>query len=214
MSQDRPPQQRRPRLTAKRTAVIAGIVVVVFAAGALGLVVFGHRSGPTTAAPATTAVPTTAAATTTVAAPATTTASTTTAPTTIPKTIPPTTPATTAAPSTSTTSTTLPPAASGPTFAQLVATIQGSLRAGKLAGAGAVPDASLSCPHPVEVAAGNAFACRVASKAVGNAVLVVELTSATGDYTPFIGDEIGCSSLTQAGQAALRSIGTTCTAAP
>jgi hypothetical protein len=88
--------------------------------------------------------------------------------------------------------------------------VQKSLRSGHLSGASAVPDAILSCPHPVQVAAGNAFACKVASKDVGNALLVVEITSSTGSYSPFIGDTIGCSSLTIAGQDALKDIGEAC----
>jgi hypothetical protein len=75
-----------------------------------------------------------------------------------------------------------------------------------------VPDASLSCPHPVSIVAGNAFACNVASQSNGAALLVVEITSAAGSYTPFIGDTIGCHGLSPAGRAALETIGASCNA--
>jgi hypothetical protein len=68
----------------------------------------------------------------------------------------------------------------------------------------------VSCPHPVSIVAGNAFACNVSSQSVGGAYLVVEITSAAASYTPFIGDTIGCSGLTPAGRAALKTIGTAC----
>jgi hypothetical protein len=62
----------------------------------------------------------------------------------------------------------------------------------------------------VTIVAGNAFACNVSSQSVGSALLVVEITSAAGSYTPFIGATIGCHGLSPAGKAALQTIGAAC----
>jgi hypothetical protein len=184
-------------------AIVAAIVVV-FAAAAGGILIFTHHSSNHHAsAPTTTSTSTSTSTSTTSTSTSTSTTSTSTS--------------TTSTSTTSTTSTTVPtstttkpPAGSSPSFTQLVSQVQSSLRAGTLSGASAVPDAVLSCPHSVTIVAGNAFACKVTSKDVGNAILVVEVTSAAGSYTPFIGDTIGCGSLTPAGKAALKAIGQAC----
>jgi cytoskeletal protein RodZ len=188
-------------LTPRRVAIVAAIVVVL-AAVAGGILLATHKgSKHHSSSTSTTTTSSTTTSTTSTSSTSTSTTSTSTSTTSTSTT-------TSTTSTTSTTTTTIP--ASGPTFTQLVGEVQKSLRTGHLSGANAVPDAVLTCPHAVAVAAGNAFACKVASKDVGDAILVVEITSSTGSYTPFIGDTIGCSSLTVAGQDALKDIGEAC----
>ena len=89
-------------------------------------------------------------------------------------------------PTTTTTTTTTKPDL---TFAAVVAEVQASLRAGKVADADAIPDAVLTCPDPISLVAGQVFACTMTTSLAQPAPVVVTITATGGTaYTAEVSD--------------------------
>lgn len=95
----------------------------------------------------------------------------------------------------------------------LSAAAQSAIRAGSFTGAGATPDAVVTCgPVNSSLIPGSDVACDVSCASVGNAVLILQVDRPNGStFTPLvIGGDLACSSMTKAERSSYIALGHSC----